>query len=83
MASAHDPCFMYTPSLLSTGEEERAAVGLQTEDTFYAGTAAFNDKEKRMAKRFLNKLSKILGPNSSLIFNGAVLQPIGTDRFLT
>lgn len=59
MPSAHDPCLLFTPNIRSGDKKENAMVCLQTDDTIYAGAAAFKEREEHLLRRFLSRQENV------------------------
>ena len=79
--ATHDLCFFYTPSVLLAHKKKQPAslTCLQTDDTLFIGNEPYIRLENAEGKRFSSKPVEILGPKSSILFNGIQLSRNGVS----
>jgi len=76
--ASYDPCLLFTAK--SDKDQTQAIVGLQTDDTLFAGNTVFKDKEQEELEKaqFPAKPLQKLTTSSPLEFNGATLTKTST-----
>lgn len=85
--SVYDACLLYTKESLSIIARSRSAprgiVCLQTDDTAYSANEAFCDLEEKSWRRFDSKEVQVLTPDSTIKFNGGIINYDGTNYTVT